>query len=82
MNTAGHTLRSVRRSHRLTQKQLAAALGLRSKGYISKLEGGLKPIPLRLALEIQRWSDGKLRAADLCPDAAHLLGAPTGAAAA
>ncbi len=69
-------LESYRRSRGLTQEQVAQALGLRSKGYISAIETGREKTPLRLALKIQRWSQGKVLAASLNADAADLLPSP------
>ncbi|MGZ3272407.1 MAG: helix-turn-helix domain-containing protein [Caulobacteraceae bacterium] len=76
-------LAAFRRSKGLSQQQAAAALGLRSKGYFSRIETGVAVCPLKLALKIEKWSDGAVRAADLCPDDADLLTAhaPTGATA-
>lgn len=66
---------SFRRRERLSQARLAEALGLgiRSKGYISRLENGLQPWPLELALKLERFSNGLVKATDLCPEAAELL---------
>ena len=66
-------LESYRRSRGLTQEQVAQALGLRSKGYISAIETGREKTSLRLALKIQRWSQGQVLAASLNADAADLL---------
>lgn len=67
-------LESIRRRRGLTQAQLAEELelGSKSKGYISRLENGRQEIGLRLALRIERWSGGELRAADICPEARGL----------
>jgi transcriptional regulator with XRE-family HTH domain len=63
-------LESFRKSRGLTQQQLATAVGLRSKSYISRLETGAgPPASLRLALRIERFSDGLVSASSLCPDA-------------
>lgn len=71
----GMDLEAFRTSRGLTQEQLAKALGLRSKSYISRLETGLgPPASLRLALKIERFSEGLVRARDLvAPDEAELL---------
>lgn len=50
-----------------TQQQLANALGLRSKGYISAIESGSAPCSHRLAQKLEKLSEGELRAADLRP---------------
>jgi transcriptional regulator with XRE-family HTH domain len=59
-------LESFRKSRGLTQQQLAEAVGLRSKGYISAIESGREACSLRLALKLERLSDGELKAGDLC----------------
>lgn len=67
-------LETFRKSRGLTQAQLAEALGLRSKSYISRLETGAgPPASLRLALRIEQYSGGLVKAASLCPQEAHLL---------
>lgn len=66
-------LESFRKQRGLSQQQAAAELGLRSKGYFSRLESGKAPMPLRMALRIQEWSGGKVPAADLCPESAGLI---------
>jgi transcriptional regulator with XRE-family HTH domain len=68
-------LAAYRLSLGLTQEQAAAAIGLKSKGYFSRLERGLEPVPLRLALKIQSWSGGKVTAVTLRPQDADLLNA-------
>ena len=70
-------LESYRRSRGLTQEQVAQALGLRSKGYISDIEGRRQRCSLRLALRIQQWSEGAVPAASLNTDAADLLPRPS-----
>lgn len=63
-------LESFRKSRGLTQQQLAIAVGLRSKSYISRLETGAgPPASLRLALRIERYSGGLVAASSLCPEA-------------
>jgi transcriptional regulator with XRE-family HTH domain len=56
---------SYRKSLGLTQAQAAVALDLSSAGYLSRLETGSTPWPLRLALRAQKWSGGRVRALDL-----------------
>ena len=58
-------LESFRREKGWSQQQLAAALGLRSKGSISFIESGLRPAGLLVALRIQRLSAGRVLAVDL-----------------
>ena len=60
---------SLRKELQLSQEQFAALLGLKSKGHVSNLEAGTQP-SVRVALELERLSDGRLRAADLNPDVA------------
>ena len=62
-------LKSFRESRGLSLEQLAIALGLNSKGYLSEIEGGRKLVPIRLALQIEAWSDGALRATWLLNEA-------------
>ncbi len=59
------TLESFRRSRNLTQAEAAAALGLSSAGYLSRLETGAITCPMRLALKIEAWSGGMVLAVDL-----------------
>lgn len=66
-------LESYRKGRKLTQAQFAAALGLRSKSYISGIERGRISCPIKLALKIERWSHGEVSAASLNADAADLL---------
>lgn len=57
-----------RKARGWTQEQLANALGLRSKGYISAIESGASPCSRAIALKLQALSAGELRATDLRPD--------------
>lgn len=54
----------------LSLEQCAVALGLSpsSKGWLSEIENGKRPASLRLALRIERWSDGKVPAGSLCAE--------------
>ena len=70
-------LESFRKSRGLSQAELARELGLRSKGYISDIEGRRQRCSLRLALRIQQWSEGAVPAASLNTDAADLLPRPS-----
>ena len=65
-------LATHRRGRGLTVEEAARALGLKSKGYLSDIENG-RQVPLELALRIQKWSGGEVRAADLRPDLAELI---------
>lgn len=67
-------LANFRSSQGLTQAQLAKALGLRSKGYLSVIERGEEPCPLKLALQIEKLSCGTVPALSLVgPEDAKLL---------
>ncbi len=67
-------LATFRKQRGLTQDQLASELGFASKTYISQLETGAVPTPLRLALQIEVWSEGGLCALSLLtPEDAELL---------
>lgn len=59
---------SFRKSRGLSQEQAANELGLGSKGYISSIESGTWRCPLKLALKIERWSDGAVPADGLVSD--------------
>lgn len=54
----------------LSQEACARQLGITSKSYISAIESGDRQASLRLALRIEQWSKGRVRAADLHPEAA------------
>lgn len=66
-------LESFRRRRGLSQTQLAQELGLRSKGYISRIENRTQACPLRLALKIERFTEGQVTARSLCAEAGELL---------
>lgn len=69
------TLLEARHLAGLTQDQLANRLGLAGKGSLSRIEQGTERPSLELALKIQLWSDGQVRADELRPDLAHLIAA-------
>lgn len=58
-------LESFRRQRRLSQRDVATALGLRSKGYVSDIERGRESCPIKLALQIDDWSNGEVSALSL-----------------
>lgn len=76
-------LASFRKSRGLSQEQCASELGLArsSKGWISEIENGERPASLRLALKIETWSSGRVKAATLSPAAAELAAMKPGEAA-
>lgn len=60
---------SLRKELGLSQEAFAARVGLKSKGHVSTLERtGVASV--RVALAIERLSDGRIKAADLNPDVA------------
>lgn len=80
------SLGKYREARGLTLDAVGAAVGVRSKGYLSRLEGGREHASIRLALRIQDWSGGAVRAESLVSseDAALLqryAGAPPSIAA-
>lgn len=59
----------------LTQAAFAARVGLRSKGYVCELEAADKPrASVRVALEIEKLSGGRIKAAELNPGVALVRG--------
>jgi transcriptional regulator with XRE-family HTH domain len=65
---------SCRKKRGLSLAAAARDIGLSSKGYLSRLEKGVTPWPLELALRVEEWSDGEVKAADLLqPEQAELL---------
>jgi len=59
------SLLRYRKSRGLSQARASAELGLASTGYFSRLESGRAPMPLKLALRIEQWSDGQVPATEL-----------------
>lgn len=69
-------LQAYRQRLGLTQQQAAEALGLRSKGYYSRMENGFEPFSIRVALKVEAWTNGEVKAiALLDPEHAALLAA-------
>ena len=64
------TIAQLRSDLGLTFAQFAARLGLASKGQAHALEHGGERPSVRVALELERLSGGRIRAADLNPDVA------------
>lgn len=86
MQTFGMTeLATVRREMGLSQDEMARRLGLKSKGHLSQIERGEQSPSVRTALEIERVTGGRIRAADLNHDVALVdrfrTSEPEGAAA-
>lgn len=58
----------------LSQEQLATALGLSSKGHVSDVETGRRSPGIKLALRIEQYFAGRVKAVDLVdPEDAELL---------
>lgn len=62
------TLEAFRKQRGLSQAQLAESVGLRSKAYISRLESGVQPCSIRLALQLEELSEGVVPAETLVTD--------------
>ncbi|MFC7378239.1 helix-turn-helix domain-containing protein [Brevundimonas sp. GCM10030266] len=60
---------ALRKELGLSQEAFAAKVGLRSKGHVSDLERS-QSASVRVALEIEKLSGGRIRARDLNPDVA------------
>ena len=70
------TLAEYRRTCPITLEACAVELGLKpsTKGFLSRIENGEVPAPMRLALQIQAWSKGAVSARDLVsPEDRQLL---------
>lgn len=63
------TIAELREELGLSLEAFAIRVGLRSKGQISEIERGAKP-SVRVALEIERLSGGRIDAASLNADVA------------
>jgi len=64
-----------------SQDEMAKALGLTSKGYVSDLERGESVCSVKVALAYERLSEGRISAADLHPDVSLVRQSDHGAAA-
>jgi transcriptional regulator with XRE-family HTH domain len=62
-------IRALRKDLGLSQEAFATRLGLRSKGHVCELEAGKTP-SIRVAIEIEKVSGGRLLATDLNADVA------------
>ena len=61
------TVAELRKTLGLSQEEFAARVGLSSKSYVSEIEAGAR-CSVRVALEIERLSEGQIAAASLNPD--------------
>jgi len=66
----GEKIASLRKRLALSQEAFAARVGLASKGHVCNIESGKIGASVRVALEIERLSDGEIPASDLNPDVA------------
>lgn len=64
------TLTEFRAARKLSLEQCAVELGLspKSKSWLSEIENGHRDASLRLALRIEKWSRGKVKASSVCPE--------------
>lgn len=62
----------ARESRGWSQSDLARALGLKSKGYISRIETGAERVSAENAIKIDRLTAGEVTVADLRPDLADV----------
>lgn len=69
----GMDLATYRKSLGLSQEECAIALGVKSKSYISGIETGGRAASPRLALKIEQWSGGRVKAASLNPIVAEII---------
>jgi transcriptional regulator with XRE-family HTH domain len=62
-----------RRERGLTLQQTCGELGLseKSAGWLSDIETGKRDASPLLAIRIERWSDGQVAAASVCPKLRH-----------
>lgn len=68
------TITEFRSELQLSLDGFAKLLGISSKSYVHDIENGSKP-SVKIALELERLSDGRLNAAELNPDVALVRGA-------
>jgi len=82
-NKAQTAIRKLRNDLDMSQDEFARAVGLNSKGYVSDLETADDPrCSVKVALEIERLSEGRIPADSLNPDVGLVRGAePTQSAA-
>ena len=63
-------IKTLREQRGLSVGDLATILGMSSRGRLSEMERGIKPVPVHLALKIETWSGGLIKAGDLNKDVA------------
>jgi DNA-binding XRE family transcriptional regulator len=66
-NINGMKIADLRKELQLTQEQFAQEIGLASKSYVCELEAGAG-CSVRVALEIEKLSAGRIAAETLNPD--------------
>lgn len=71
-NNGAMNLVELRKQRNLSQEELGAVVGVRSKGRMSEIERGLRPASLSVALLIEAWSGGLISAESLSPKAREL----------
>ncbi len=71
-------VRSFRKARRLTLESLGREIGV-TKGYLSQVENGA-PCSQAVALRLEKFSEGALDAAGLCPAVAEARTLPATAA--
>ena len=69
-------LATFRTERGLTLEQMAVELGLspKSRGWLSEIERGVTDASLRLALRIERWTEGAVPAASVCAELRDEIG--------
>ena len=68
-------IRILRDKLHMSQEEFARAVGLNSKGYVSQLENGsIDRCSVKVALEIERLSEGQITADSLNPDVGLVRG--------
>ncbi|AJP72284.1 helix-turn-helix domain-containing protein [Sphingomonas hengshuiensis] len=75
MKTAPLLIRSIRDERGQSLDELAAAIGVGSRGYMSRIENGKVQCSPRIALAIEQWSGGRIPAEQLSADVALVVAA-------
>lgn len=58
-------VRTLRQELGMSQEEFASRLGLKSKGHLSQIERGEAGASIRVALELERLSGGRIKATEL-----------------